>query len=52
MIQLHITLKEAIVSRIMRFAYTKSEENVRDMLTKPVNNEKYHYLIVLSARDE
>jgi hypothetical protein len=29
----------------MRFAYIKSEENVSDMLTKPLSNEKLYYLM-------
>jgi hypothetical protein len=36
-------VREAIVARIMRFAYIKSEENVSDVLTKPLSNEKFHY---------
>jgi hypothetical protein len=38
-------VREAIASRIMRFAYMKSEENVSDMLTKPLINEIFHYLL-------
>jgi hypothetical protein len=38
-------VSEAIVARIMRFAYIKSEENVSDVLTKPVSDEKFHYLM-------
>jgi hypothetical protein len=38
-------VREAIAERIMRFAYIKSEENVSDVLTKPVSNEKFHYLM-------
>jgi hypothetical protein len=38
-------VSEAIAARIMRFAYVKSEENVNDVLTKPLSNEKYHYLL-------
>jgi hypothetical protein len=34
---------EAIAARTIRFAYIKSEENVSDVLTKPLSNEKYHY---------
>jgi hypothetical protein len=30
---------------VMRFANVKSEENVSDVLTKPLSNEKFHYLI-------
>jgi hypothetical protein len=39
------SVREAIVARIMRFAYIKSEENVSDMLTKALSNEKFHYLM-------
>jgi hypothetical protein len=38
-------VREAIAARIMRFAYIKSEENVGDFLTKPLSNEKFHYLM-------
>jgi hypothetical protein len=38
-------LREAIAARIMRFAYIKSEENVSDVLKKPLSNEKFHYLM-------
>jgi hypothetical protein len=38
-------VREAIAEMIMRFAYIKSEENVSDVLTKPLINEKFHYLI-------
>jgi hypothetical protein len=38
-------LRVAIASRIMRFVYIKSEENVSDVLTKPLSNEKFHYLM-------
>jgi hypothetical protein len=31
--------------RIMRFAYIKNEENVSDVLTKPLSNEKFHNLM-------
>jgi hypothetical protein len=37
-------VREAIKARIMRFAYIKSEENVSDVLTKPLSNEKFQYL--------
>jgi hypothetical protein len=36
-------VREAIAARIMRFAYIKSEENVSDVLIKPLSNEKFHY---------
>jgi hypothetical protein len=38
-------VREAIAARIMRFAYIKSEENVSDVLTKPLSNENCHYLM-------
>jgi hypothetical protein len=38
-------VREAIAVRIMRFAYIKSEENVSDVLEKPLSNEKFHYLM-------
>jgi hypothetical protein len=38
-------VREAIAARIMRFAYIKSEENVSDVLTKPLSNEKFHNLM-------
>ena len=36
--------REAIVAKELRFSYIKSEENVSDILTKPLRNEKFHYL--------
>jgi hypothetical protein len=38
-------VSEAITSRIMSFAYIKSEENVSDVLTKLLRNEKFDYLL-------
>jgi hypothetical protein len=38
-------VREAIASRIMRFSYIKGEKNVSDVLTKPLSNEKFHYLM-------
>jgi hypothetical protein len=38
-------IREAIAARIMRFAYIKSEENVSDVLKKPLSNERFHYLM-------
>ena len=35
----------AIAAKVMRFAYIKSEENVTDILTKPLSDEKFHYLM-------
>jgi hypothetical protein len=34
-----------IAAKIMRFACIKSEENVSDVLTKPLSNEKLYYLM-------
>jgi hypothetical protein len=38
-------VREATAARIMGFAYIKSEENVSDLLTKPLSNDKFHYLM-------
>jgi hypothetical protein len=38
-------VREAITARIMRFSFIKSEEIVSDVLTKPLSNEKFHYLM-------
>jgi hypothetical protein len=38
-------VSEAIAARIMRFSYIKSEENFSDVLSKPLSNEKFHYLM-------
>ena len=38
-------VREAIAAKVMRFAYVKSDENVSDILTKPLSNEKFHYLV-------
>jgi hypothetical protein len=38
-------VREAIAARIMKFAYIKSEENVSNVLEKPLSNEKFHYLM-------
>jgi hypothetical protein len=38
-------VREAIAARIMWFAYIKSEENVSDVLTKPLSNDKFHDLM-------
>jgi hypothetical protein len=38
-------VREAIAAKVMRFAYVKSDENVSDILTKPLGNEKIHYLV-------
>jgi hypothetical protein len=41
----HHRVREAISVRIMRFAYIKTEENVSDVLKKPVSIAKFHYLM-------
>jgi hypothetical protein len=38
-------VREAIAEKIMKFAYIKREENVSDVMTKPLNNEKFHFLM-------
>jgi hypothetical protein len=38
-------VREAIAAKVMRFACVKSDENVSDILTKPLSNEKFHYLV-------
>jgi hypothetical protein len=38
-------IREAVAATIMKFSYIKSEENVSNVLTKPLSNEKFHYLM-------
>jgi dTDP-glucose pyrophosphorylase len=38
-------VREAIAAKVIRFADGKSDENVSDILTKPLSNEKSHYLV-------
>ncbi len=38
-------VREAIAAKVLRFAYLRSEENASDILTKPLCNEKFHYLV-------
>jgi hypothetical protein len=38
-------VREDIAAMLMRFSYIKSEENVGDKLTKPLINDKFHYLM-------
>jgi hypothetical protein len=38
-------VQEAIAAKVMRFAYVKSDENVSDILTKPLSNENFYYLV-------
>jgi hypothetical protein len=39
------SVREAKEAKVMRFAYTKSKENVSDILNKTLRNEKFHYLM-------
>jgi hypothetical protein len=41
----NIPIRWTIATRIMRFAYIKSEENVSDVLTKPLSYDSYNYLM-------
>jgi hypothetical protein len=38
-------VREAIAAKVMRFAFVKSEENIRNILTKPLSNERFHHLV-------
>ena len=38
-------LREAIETKVMRFAYVRNEENFSDVLIKPLSNEKCHHLM-------
>jgi hypothetical protein len=38
-------VREAIAAKVIRFVYVKSDENVSDILTKPLSNENFHYLV-------
>jgi hypothetical protein len=38
-------VREAIAARKMRLAYIMSEENVSDLLTKPLSNDKFYKLM-------
>ena len=38
-------VREAIAAKVLRFTCLKSEENVSDILTKPLCNDKFHYLV-------
>jgi hypothetical protein len=38
-------VREAIAAKMIRFACMKSEENVSDILAKPLNNEMLHHLV-------
>jgi hypothetical protein len=38
-------VRETIAARRMSFGFVKSEENFSDILVKPLNNGKFHYLM-------
>jgi hypothetical protein len=38
-------VRDAIAAKGMKFAYVKSKENVSDILTKPLSNERFHHLV-------
>jgi hypothetical protein len=38
-------VREAIAAKVMRFACVKIEENVSDILTKPLSNEGFYHLV-------
>jgi hypothetical protein len=38
-------VKEAISAKILRFANMRSEENVSDILVKPLSNEKFNHIL-------
>ena len=38
-------LREAIAAKVLRFAYVKSEENLSDILTKPLCNDAFHFIL-------
>jgi hypothetical protein len=38
-------IRKAIAAKVLRFAYIRSEENASDILTKPLCNDKFHYLV-------
>jgi hypothetical protein len=38
-------VREAIAAKVLRFLYVRIEENVSDILTKPLCNEKFHFLV-------
>jgi hypothetical protein len=38
-------VREDVAAMIMSFSNDKREENVSDVLTKPLSNEKFHYLV-------
>ncbi len=40
----YIRIRECKAARIVRFAHISSEENVADILTKPLPNEQFLYL--------
>jgi hypothetical protein len=38
-------VRKATKARIMRFSYIKTVENISDMLTISLSNEKFHFLM-------
>ena len=40
----YIRIRECIAAKIVRFAHISSEENLADILTKPLPNEQFLYL--------
>ena len=40
-----VYIQEAIADKVMSFAYLRSEENVSDVLTKPLSNEMFCHLM-------
>ena len=38
-------VREGTAAKVMRFAFIKIEENVSDILTKPLCNEQFNYLV-------
>ena len=38
-------VQEAVAVKVMRFAYVRSKENVSDLLTNPLSNNKFHHFM-------
>ena len=38
-------VREAIAAKVMRFAHIRSEENLADILTKPMTNPAFYALV-------
>jgi hypothetical protein len=43
-------MTEAIAAKMLRFVYIRSEENASDILTKPLCNDKFHYLMTKTLK--